>query len=97
MSDLYSRDEFIIDWAKALKCEPNPYAIAVVLINVNKNYDTAMSCIFGLSWYNHTQYLQRVTEYFRSVWPADGVATTEWLAAFVKHYVEEKEAYPEGA
>lgn len=95
MVDLYNREEFIAQWAKCLKVDPNPYNIAVQLINVNKNYDTAMSLIFGLSWANDTQYLRRVTDYFKSVWPDNGVADVNWLVAFVKHYVEDKEKYPE--
>lgn len=95
MVDLYSREEFIEQWAKSLKVDPNPYMIAVQLINVNKNYDTAMSLVFGLSWANNTQYLRRVTDYFKSVWPDNGVADVNWLAEFVKHYVTDKEAYPE--
>lgn len=98
MSDTYSRDEFIADWAKQLKLQTaDPYTIAVHLINVNKNYDTAMALIFGLSWINHTQYLQRLTDYFKSVWPVNGVATVEWLGQFVQHYITDKEKYPEDA
>lgn len=93
--DIYSRDEFIADWAKILKCQPDPYHIAVHLINVNKNYHTAMSCVFGLSWKNNTEYLKRVVTYFQANWTANDVATVEWLGQFVDHYVTEVEKYPE--
>lgn len=97
-NDVYSRDEFIAHWAKLLNCQPEPYAIAVTLINVKRNYQTAMAIIFGLSWYNHAEYLKRLVSYFESVWdPATDVATVEWLAQFVDHYVTDKEKYPEDA
>lgn len=95
MVDLYSREEFMETWAKCLGCANDPYIIAVQLINVNKNYDTAMSLIFGLSWANNTQYLRRCTDYFKEIWPANGVADVKWLAEFVQHYVTDKEKYPE--
>lgn len=97
MSELYSRDEFIAHWAKIIKCPPEPYAIAVQLINVNKNYQTAMGLIFGLSWVHNKEYLLRVTDYFNKNWTSDDVATIEWLTAFVDHYITEVEKYPEDA
>jgi hypothetical protein len=96
MSDsIYARDEFIADWAKLLKCDPHPYHIAVQLINVKRNYHTAMAVIFGLSWNKNQEYLNRVVTYFSANWSADDVATVEWLGAFVDHYVTEVEKYPE--
>ena len=96
MTEIYSRDEFITDWAKILQCAPEPYAIAVKLINVNKNYQTAMALIFGLSWSNNKEYLKGVTEYFQKNWnPATDTATPEWLGAFVDHYITEIQKYPE--
>jgi len=97
MVDLYTREEFIANWAKCLGTKPDPYSIAVKLINVNKNYDTAMACIFGLSWINHPQYLQRVVTYFKSVWGDEFSATEVWLGEFVTHYITDKEKYPEDA
>lgn len=97
MSELYSRDEFITHWASILKCAPEPYALAVHLINVNKNYQTAMSLIFGLSWVHHKEYLLRLVEYFNKNWTVNDVATIEWLTAFVDHYTTEVEKYPEDA
>lgn len=95
MSDDATREQFIADWAKVLGCDPNAYAIAVRLINVNKNYETAMAVVFGLSWVNHTQYLQRTTAYFKSIWVDGTIVTAEWLGQFVQHYITDKEAYPE--
>lgn len=94
--NLNTADEFIANWAKLLQCKPEPYAIAVKLINVNKNYQTAMALVFGLSWATHKDWLREVTEYFQSNWNADtDMATIEWLSAFVDHYVQEVKAYPE--
>jgi hypothetical protein len=95
VSDAYSRDEFIADWAKILGTAPEPYAMAVKLINVQKNYQTAMALIFGLSWVNNKDYLKRVTEYFNANWTVADTATIEWLTAFVDHYITEVEKYPE--
>lgn len=96
--DLYSREEFLTDWARQLKCANDPWSIAVHLINVNRNYSTAMATCFGLSWMQHKEYLQRATKYFQENWnPASDVATIEWLTAFVEHYTVEVEKYPEGA
>lgn len=95
MSDIYSRDEFIANWAKILKCNPEPYAIAVTLINVQKNYQTAMALIFGLSWAQDKEWLKRCTDYFSKNWdPKTDVATVEWLGRFVDHYVQEVDKYP---
>ena len=94
-NDVYSPDEFIQQWARTLGVPAEPYTIAVRMINVNHNYDTAMSLIFGLSWLRNTQYLRRVVDYFKANFPENGVATAEWLAQFVQHYVSEVEAYPE--
>lgn len=93
--DVYSRDEFIAHWSKILGCAAEPYAIAVHLINNKRNYQTAMALIFGLSWANHKEYLKRIVAYFEKNWTAEDVATVEWLAQFVDHYVTEVEKYPE--
>lgn len=97
MPELYDRSEFITHWASILKCAAEPYAMAVHLININKNYQTAMSVIFGLSWVHNSDYLLRVVAYFGDNWTADDVATIEWLTAFVEHYTTEVEKYPEDA
>lgn len=96
-TDLYSRDEFIAHWASVMKAPAEPYALAVTLINKNRNYQTAMALIFGLSWVHHKEYLQRVCKYFEANWSAEDVANVEWLTAFVDHYVTEVEKYPEDA
>lgn len=96
MPDPYSRDEFIADWASQLGCKPNAWDVAVHLINVNKNYSTAMAVCFGLSWNTNKDYLLKVTQYFQSVWdPLKDKATVEWLGQFVDHYITDKEKYPE--
>jgi hypothetical protein len=96
VTDLYARDEFIANWASILKVAPEPYAIAVKLINVQKNYQTAMALIFGLSWSQNKEYLKGVTDYFNKNWDATkDTATAEWLGQFVDHYVTEVQKYPE--
>jgi hypothetical protein len=95
MTDIYSREEFLVNWASILKVAPEPYAIAVKLINVQKNYQTAMALIFGLSWAQDKEYLKACTDYFSANWdPKSDVATVEWLGAFVDHYISEVRAYP---
>lgn len=96
MSDLYSKDEFIANWATILGTASEPYAIACKLINVQRNYQTAMALVFGLSWAQNKDYLKGVVDYFSQNWdPAKDVATAEWLGAFVDHYVTEVQKYPE--
>lgn len=93
----YDRDKFLAQWSVMLKCENTPFAIAAELVNKAKNFQTAVHVLFGLSWRTHAPYAKKCADYWREIWPKDGVCTAQWCIEFQNHYITEKEAYPHDA
>lgn len=92
--DQYDRKAFITRWAKLLKCKDTEFDVAVTLINGPKNFESAMAIIFGLSYMEHKEWLNKCSKYFKANFPENSIATVEFLAAFQKHYIEEVDKYP---
>ncbi len=98
MTKEYDRDGYIKDWAeKILKCEPTPFAVAAALVTQNRNFQTAVAILFGLSTVTHRDYIVACAEYWQKNFPPGSIADVAYTTAFQKHYVEEVVPYPEDA
>ncbi len=97
MVDDALRDKFIADLAKIYKCEPNAYACAMVAYNEHKNYQTACSLLFGLSFRTHKDWLERVAKYWKDNDTDPAPIDVAWLEAFQQMYITDVEQYPEDA
>lgn len=104
--DPYNRNQYIKQWSDLLKCKPTTWDVGAALINDNRNYMSAMSVVFGLSWVTHKEYLKKLNDWFENYWreqiaasKAAGKpvpkATPEWLYQLRTHYITEIAKYPE--
>lgn len=98
MAELYNRTEYVAKWAKMLGCKTDEWSVTVHLINVVKNYQTAMALLFGLSWQTDKEYLKKVCKHFHENFKGsdgkDPVATAEWLYQYKEYYIKEVERLP---
>ncbi len=95
--DFYDRENYLVKWAKLLKCKADVWSVASCLINDAKNYDSAMALIYGLSWRYNKDWLTKATEYFKTYWKslgADAKATPDWLFQYQQHYINNVDKYP---
>jgi hypothetical protein len=95
--DANDRKVYIEKWAKLLKVKPNEWDIACHMINVVKNYDTAMAVCFNLSWRKDKIWLRKCSDYFQQMWKGygpDAKADVNWLYAFTQMYIKDVAAYP---
>ena len=95
--DFYDRDAYIVKWAKLAKCKSDVWSVGCFLINDAKNYDSAMSLIFGLSWRYNKEWLRKASDYFKNYWKSLGdkaVSTPDWLYKYQQHYIENVDKYP---
>ncbi len=98
MTKEYDRAGYLKDWAeKILKCENNEFAIAAALITQNRNFQTAVAVLFGLSFTTHKDYIIACAEYWQKNCPIGSIADVAYVTAFQKHYTEEVVPYPEDA
>jgi hypothetical protein len=101
LKDFYDRDAYIAQWAKALKCEATVWGVACAQIK-NRNFDTAMSLTFGLSWRYNKDWLRKCSDFFANYNKQCLAADPKWvftpaiLYQFQQYYLEKQDTYPKG-
>lgn len=88
---------YVQKWAKLLKVKPSEWDIACHMINVVKNYDTAMCVAFGLSWRHDKVWLRKCSDYFQQMWKGYGPeakADPNWLYQFTQIYLKDVAKHP---
>ena len=87
----------IENWAQQLKCSPDRFEIAAIIINRYKNFESAMALLFDLPMCDARDYLLQAAKYLRdyyATWPEPKAPLSkEWLASFVTHYKTEVQDY----
>jgi hypothetical protein len=91
------RETFLTSYAKVLGCNNDVASIAATLINSKRNYQTATSTLFGLSWRDNLDWLKDCSKHLQESWDTDkhGKVTPEWLWEFQAYYLAEVCKYPE--
>jgi hypothetical protein len=95
----YDRQLYVEKWGKILKCKGEIFAVAAELVNQNKNFQSAAALIFGLSWAEDKEWLQRCSQYWKDAWnkfPAGTKATPTWCYEFQQHYIKDVDKLPSG-
>lgn len=101
MAKEYNREEYIATWASKVLMLPEghhtPFDVAGALVTRNRNFQTAVAILFGLSTVTHLDYIKACAKYWEDNFPKDGVADAEYCIAFQQHYITEVVPYPQDA